>query len=50
MCSQDVVISVRCKRPYQKLREQCAQISRNEIRRNFEECDVMQHMDSLQGR
>ena len=50
MCSQDVVITVRCKRPYQKLREQCAQISRNEIRRNFEQCDVMQHMDSLQGR
>jgi hypothetical protein len=50
MCSQDFVITVRCKRPYKKLREQCAQISRNEVRRNYEECDVTQHMDSLQGR
>jgi hypothetical protein len=50
MCSQDVVITVRCKRPCKKLREQCAQIPRTEVRRNYEECGAMQHMDSLQGR
>ena len=54
MCAQEVVITIRCKRPCKKLRRQGAQIPRNEayilIRRNDERCSVTQHMDFLRGR
>ncbi len=54
MCSQDVVITVCCRRLCKKLPGQGAQIPRNEayifIRRNDEECGATQHMDFLRGR
>jgi hypothetical protein len=54
MCSQEFIITIRCKRPRKKLQGQGAQIPRNEayifIRRNDEECSATQHMDFLRGR
>jgi hypothetical protein len=55
MCAQEVVITIRCKRPRKKFQRQGAQIPRNEayifIRRNDEVCSATQHMNSraLQG-
>ena len=51
---QKIISPICCKRPCKKIREQGAQIPRNEayilIRRNDEECSATQHMDFLRGR
>ena len=49
MCSQEIVITICCKRPLKKLRGQGAQIPRSEayifIRRNDAEGSATQHME-----